>query len=88
MRKTNLVLFFVLASFILISCQKEVSSEPGLQNGGSGQGNGSATSYYPTTAGSWWKFKDSASGSISTSTIVNRTKTINNILYSGITVVR
>jgi hypothetical protein len=81
MRKLNLALLFILASFILFSCQKEVSSEPGSQTGGSG----STTSYYPTKAGSWWKFKDSASGSISTSTIVDRTKTINNILYSGMT---
>lgn len=85
MRTPNLVLLFVLASIILIGCQKEVDLEPGPQTGGNGQGNSNTGSYHPTTAGSWWKYKDSTSGTISTSTIVNRTKTINNILYSGMT---
>ena len=81
MSKLKFAFLFVLVSFILISCQKETDS-PG-PTGGNGQGNGNTTSYNPTTVGTWWKYKDSTSGGLSTSTIANRTKTINGILYSA-----
>jgi len=75
-------LLFMFASLLLFSCQKEVNSDLGPQTGGNGQGN-SSTSYNPVTAGSWWKYKDTASGNITTTTILNRTKIINGILYSA-----
>lgn len=84
MKKINFVLLFLTASVFLISCQKEVSTELGSQTGGTGTGTGDKTSYYPTTTGSWWKFKDTASGSTSTSTMVNRTKSVNGITYKAL----
>lgn len=76
---------FFFASMFLISCQKELSSELGPQTGGTNTGTSDKTSYYPTTTGSWWKYKDTASGSASTSTIINRTKLVNSITYKAMT---
>ena len=68
----------LVVSLVFISCQRDPVS-PNPQTGG----NNSATSYNPTTVGSWWKYKDSTTGGLSTTTIANRTKTINGILYSA-----
>jgi hypothetical protein len=81
-RGIAVILFF--SSFYLLSCQKEVDPNtlsPGGGNGGGG--NNTQSSFHPTSVGSWWKYKDTATGSISTSTILNRTKTINGILYTA-----
>lgn len=83
MKKIDLALFILFASLFLISCQKEVSTELGTQTGGSGVGSGNKTSYNPTTTGSWWKYKDTASGIISTDTMLKRTNTINGIVYTA-----
>lgn len=84
MKKINLTLLIsFIISLFLISCQKELSSEPGRQGGTNGSGPGVATSYNPTTAGTWWKFKDTASGTISTSTMLKQTSTINGIVYTA-----
>jgi hypothetical protein len=83
MKKINLALLVFFASLFLISCQKEVSTELGPQTGGTGAGSGNKTSYNPTTSGSWWKYKDTASGMISTDTMLKRTNTINGIVYTA-----
>lgn len=83
MKKINLALLVFFAPLFLISCQKEVSTELGTQTGGTGVGSGNKTSYNPTTAGSWWKYKDTASGIISTDTMLKRTNTINGIVYTA-----
>lgn len=83
MKKTNLSLLIFFASLFLISCQKEVSTELGSQTGSSTGGNGSKSSYSPTTLGSWWKYKDTTTGSVSTSTIVKGTKTVNSVVYAA-----
>lgn len=72
----------------LFSCQKEI--DPNIITGpGTGGGNGGGTSnpsnsYQPLTAGTWWKYTDSASGNITTVTVTNLTKTINSIVYNKI----
>ena len=68
----------LIVSFVFISCQRDPVS-PNPQSGG----NGGASSYNPTTVGSWWKYKDSTTGGLSTTTIASRTKTINGILYAA-----
>jgi hypothetical protein len=73
----------LIISLFLISCQKEVSTELGTQTGGNNSGSENKTSYNPTTAGSWWKYKDTASGSISTATMLKQTSTINGIVYTA-----
>lgn len=83
-KKPGIAFILFFSSFYLLSCQKEVDPNT-LSPGGGNGGGGSNTqgSFHPTSVGSWWKYKDSATGSISTSTIVNRTKTINGILYTA-----
>jgi hypothetical protein len=83
MKKINLALLVFPAFLFLTSCQKEVSTELGTQTGGTGTGSGNKASYNPTTAGSWWKYKDTASGTISTGTMLKRTNTINGIVYTA-----
>jgi len=72
-----------MLSIALFSCQKELDpniiTDP-VGNGGNG-GNGS---YQPLTPGSWWKYKDSATGNTYTNTIINTTKTINNTVFRGV----
>lgn len=84
MKKTDLTLliFFILSLFFT-SCQKEISSELGTQAGGAGSGSGNKTSYNPTTPGTWWKYKDTASGAVSTATMLNLTSKINGIVYTA-----
>lgn len=67
----GLCLFLSLAFF---SCQKEVSIDTITGN--------NSNNYQPLTAGSFWTYKDSASGSTRTITIINKQKTINNRLYT------
>ena len=94
MRKRNGVSLLLLAAFFVTGCQKEIDFTDGAgagsgTGGGSGNGGGGSTSgasFCPTTPGTWWKYKDSVSGAISTQTIQNTTKTKNGILYSAVTV--
>jgi hypothetical protein len=84
-KKPGIAIILFLPSFYLLSCQKEVDRNTLSPAGGNGgAGNNTQGSFHPTSAGSWWKYKDTATGSTSTSTIVNRTKTINGILYTAI----
>jgi len=83
-KKTGIPILLIFISLCLLSCQKEVDPNTLSPGGGNGGGNNNTQgSFHPTSVGSWWKYKDTASGSISTSTIVNRTKTINSILYTA-----
>lgn len=81
MKKTIPALLFVLASMLVISCQKEISGEIISLTGGNSTGN--KDSYSPTTTGTWWKYKDSTSGITTTTTIADRTKTVNGIVYKA-----
>lgn len=82
MNKLTSAALCLLLSLFIISCQKETSQE---QNGpgGNGSSNNNAT-YYPLTEGTWWKYKDSVTGNITLQTITKKTKTINNIVHTGI----
>jgi hypothetical protein len=80
MRKSTVCL--LLCSIVLFSCQKEVELNPN-PGGGNGTGGDTRNSYNPITVGTWWKYKDSAAGTFITQTMTNKTKTINNILYTG-----
>jgi len=85
MRTISSVLIVFLFSLMLLSCQKEISLDntPG-GGGGSGSGSGTVNSYQPLTTGTWWKYKDSASGTISTSSVINASRTINSVVYKGV----
>lgn len=76
------------------SCQKEVdgtlppNNTPGGNTGGTGgtggTGSPSGASYYPLTTGSFWKYKDSLTGTFREGKAINRTKIINGIQYTAI----
>jgi hypothetical protein len=84
MKKFYFPLLFSLLSVFFFSCQKEISFDKPPAGGGTTQGGNSADSYQPLSTGSWWKYKDSASASISTLTVLSGTKTINGILYTDV----
>jgi hypothetical protein len=89
MRKLYPVLICICSSIFFLSCQKEVDfTDPSQGNNGGSGGNGgsgsTADSYYPLTKDSWWKYKDSLSGTVTDGKAINRTKTINGIVYTAI----
>ncbi|HEX6332733.1 MAG TPA: hypothetical protein VFZ78_00825, partial [Flavisolibacter sp.] len=71
------VFFLAFATMFLVSCQKEVDDALPVP------GN-TSDSYQPLSAGSWWKYKDSATGTFSTSTATNVTKNVGGIPYTVI----
>lgn len=77
----------LIASFVVVSCQKEIEDPDSTSNNNGNNGNNgnnnSPDSYHPLSVGSWWKMKDTASGNIATTTVVNGSRTINNIVYSA-----
>jgi hypothetical protein len=94
MKRPASILIFLVASSFLVSCQKEIDPSTlsgsgaaapgnGPGTGGSGTETGSNGAYFPISSGTWWKYKDTASNGLSTETVVNRTKTINNIVYTA-----
>lgn len=62
-------------------CQKEIEDKSGNSTGG----GTSLNTYLPLTSGTFWKLKDSTSGTIQTNTVTSKTKTINGILYTAVT---
>jgi len=91
MRKFVPLLLCVCSTLFLLSCQKEVDFTDPSQGGGSssggnsgGSGTGTSNSYYPLTKDSWWKYKDSLTGTVSDGKVVDRTKTMNGIVYTAI----
>lgn len=82
MNKLTAAAICLLFSLFIISCQKEASEEV-IQPGTGGGGANSGGNYFPLTEGSWWKYKDSITGKISTQKMLKITKTINNIKYTG-----
>jgi hypothetical protein len=91
MKRPAPIVIFLVASLFLLSCQKEIDpstlsgagSGSGSGTGGNGSGTGSNGAYFPLGSGSWWKYKDTASNGLSTETVINRIKTINNIVYTA-----
>jgi hypothetical protein len=90
MRKLHLLLLSALCVF-MISCQQEIddvlTNPPGNGNNNNNNNNNNTSGglYQPLTAGTWWKYKDSASGNLTTNTATSVTKTLNNINYRAIT---
>jgi hypothetical protein len=86
MLKMNPLLIILCFSIVLISCQKEPELSQG-NNGATGNTGGSGAagaSYYPLTKDTWWKYKDSLTGTVSDGKVLNRTKTIKGITYTAI----
>jgi len=87
--KTLFSVLTLMSTLFLFSCQKEADfNDPSLANNSNSTGSGSAgttskNSFHPLTTGTWWKFKDSISGMVSTGTVTNVTKTINSITYKA-----
>lgn len=90
--------YFLIFSFLVLSitsCSKEVSAENNTANtGGSGSGGNSGSggtgssgtssgNYQPMTVGSYWKYQDSATGSISTLTVTNKVQNISGRSYTA-----
>jgi hypothetical protein len=74
----------LIASLTLVACQKEIEDPNSTSNNNGNNGNNnSQDSYHPLTVGSWWKWKDSANGAVTTNTVLNVTKTINNVVFNG-----
>ena len=91
MRKFIPVLLCICSSIFFFSCQKEIDFTDPSQgnNGGTGSGGNGGTgsasdSYYPLTKDSWWKYKDSLTGTVTDGKAISRTKTINGIVYTAI----
>jgi len=75
----------LIATLAFAGCQKEIEdpSSSTNNNGNNNGNNNTQDSYHPLSVGSWWKWKDSASGSVTTNTVLSITKTINNITFNG-----
>ena len=88
MRKLNAAALFLLGILFLASCQKEIDFTDGSGGGNGNGGNVSNkdSSFCPTTPGTWWKYKDSASGALATQTLLNSTKIMNGNTYRAVTV--
>jgi hypothetical protein len=73
-------------SIVLFSCQQEIddilTNPPG---NGNNNNNPTGGAYQPLTSASWWKYKDSSTGTQSTTTITAVSKTFNGIAYKAIT---
>ena len=82
MKRLAILVTVVLA---LVSCQKEMSIEPGNGNpptGGGGGGGTTPDTYQPVTKGSFWKYKDSALTGLTTIlTATGTQKTISSKAY-------
>ncbi len=91
------ILFIIIPCLGLFatSCQKgfEITDDgidtTGNTGGTGGTGGGSTTnppvantSYQPLTVGSFWKYKDSATGIVSTETVSNISKSYNSLSYT------
>ena len=72
-----------MLSIALFSCQKEIV-DPSIVSNPINGGTGNSGNYQPLTPGTWWKYKDSASGSLTTMTVLNYTKSINNVVFRGL----
>jgi hypothetical protein len=79
MRALLRTILVISVSIGFFSCQKEISIDTPVGNSGSAGGN-----YQPLSAGSFWTYKDSATGSIRTITATNTTKTISGRLYTAL----
>jgi hypothetical protein len=82
-------LFLLLCILAFISCQKQFEISDSTQ-GGTGSGGGTGTTpgttsgaYQAYTKGSYWKYKDSATGGFTTMTATDKTKTINGRNYTA-----
>lgn len=87
MRNSFLLLLLLCIAFAFASCQKDpdITLPPDSTNGGSGGGGSTSNdSYYPLTKDSWWKYKDSLTGTVSDGKAVARTKTAGGIQFTAI----
>jgi hypothetical protein len=77
--------FFLLSllSFLLFSCQKE-AGDPDFQPENGGNNPAGTDTYLPLTKSTFWKYKDSATGMITTMTVLDKTKTINGKSYTAV----
>jgi len=73
MKKNTLTILLIVLIAFTQSCKKDGASTPTI---------GTNSDYQPTTANSFWKFKDSTTGLINTLTSVGTSKLINGEVYS------
>lgn len=88
MRICLLVALVLVTSLSIISCQKELdpyspqtTDSTGVPVDTSLVDTSTSGAYHPVTVGSFWTYKDSASGAESTNSIGDSSKVINNILF-------
>jgi hypothetical protein len=85
MKRLCFPLLFALLTVSLFSCQREIDFDtPTSGGGGTNPGGPALDGYQPLTTGSWWKYKDSTTGSFSTLTMLSSTRTMNGILYTDV----
>ena len=88
MRKLQTIVYSALCVF-LFSCQQEIddvlTNPPGNNNNNNNNNNASGGLYQPLTSGTWWKYRDSTSSTLSTLTATPVTKTFNGINYRAVT---
>lgn len=81
------IFLLVAVIAVLASCQKEMSYDSSTGGGPSGGGGGGSTpdTYQPVTAGSFWKYKDSAfTGQVTLMTATGTKKTFGGKTYDVI----
>lgn len=79
MRIASFCSLLLATSFGLISCQKEIGFDDPITNPGTGN---TLTTYQPITAGSYWKYRDTATNAIQTMTATNAFKTFDGRSYN------
>jgi hypothetical protein len=80
--KTRVVYLLFILLVALSSCQKEVT-DPNLESSNGDTGN-TAITFLPLTKNTYWKYQDSASGDVTTMTVLDQTKTINGRLFTAV----
>ncbi len=87
MRKSLRFLLIVIFITGMVSCQKEFAIEDlpaGTTPSTGNNGSDSKDSYQPLSKDSYWKYKDSLTGTITTQTATAITKTFDNRTYTAI----
>jgi hypothetical protein len=80
--RTQFSYLLPLLCLILFSCQKE-PADPDMQPG-TGTGSTDSITYLPLTKGTYWKYQDSLMGTVTTMTVLDKTKTFSGRTYTAV----
>jgi hypothetical protein len=82
MKKHFCFLFLVALNFF-VSCQKEVA-DPDMQPPTSGTGGQQVDTYMPLTKNTYWRYKDSITGTVTVMTVLDKKKAISGRTYTAV----